>query len=216
MPPTCRPSASSVDAQMTTEDPAGTKRRGRTKPLLIAVGIIAVVAVVLIGWTVWPRGMTEISHDEAVESFRNDTATANSPESVAEQGDVSEQSATGSDGAPTPEPGVYTYDASGSEQVKLGPFPTEERPLPGTVTIVVGDPTRGADGTCFEWTLNLFAEHTEATTWCVSPTNMDRGVPARRATTAGAHQTRPRTHRPRHPHRALDAGSDRHLACAVS
>ena len=72
-----------------------------------------------------------------------------------------------------PAPGVYTFAASGQEDVKLGPLPAETRPFPESVTAVVVD---GGDG-CFELTVNLFAEHTEDTRYCT-----DGGV-----LTLGAH-----------------------------
>src|SRR3546814_7588453 len=53
----------------------------------------------------------------------------------------------------------------GQEEVKLGPLPADARPLPATVTAVVVDTGDG----CFELTVNLFAEHTEDTRYCVDP-----------------------------------------------
>ncbi|MHB1139642.1 MAG: hypothetical protein ACYC2O_11860, partial [Microthrixaceae bacterium] len=63
-----------------------------------------------------------------------------------------------------PAVGVYTYAATGEEVVKLGPLPAETRPFPETVTAVVVAPSDAPD--CFDWTLNLFAEHVETTRWC--------------------------------------------------
>jgi hypothetical protein len=124
-----------------------------------------------VGWVAWPRGTTAISHEDAVEDFRrahprNNTADGSDADTI-EPDDSSEQLST-------PEPGVYTYTAEGNEQVKLGPFPAEHRPLPDTVSIVVSAPITGTNSNgsadasrCFDWTLNLFAEHTEVTTWCI-------------------------------------------------
>lgn len=118
---------------------------------------IAAVVVALAAWVLWPRGTTEVTTEAAVAQFRSsrggtgaqDTAGRSDPQN------------------PVPEPGVYEYRASGTQHVKLGPLPGEDRTLPGTVTIVVGEPTRAPGGeVCFDWTLNLFAEHTETTTWC--------------------------------------------------
>ena len=104
-----------------------------------------------------------------------------------------------------PPPGVYTYSADGQEEVKLGPLPTETRPLPDTVTVVVVD---HGDG-CFEWTINLFAEHTEDTRYCSSPVRRAHADGSRHAPAA----RRPVTHRngglrPRHPHRTRNPHLD--------
>lgn len=152
----------------------------RAKPILITGAAVIALAVVGIGWVAWPRGTAAISHEDALKDFRRGYSG----------GDASDSSAT-SNGADndselptTPEPGVYTYTAEGNERVKLGPFPAEDRPLPGTVSIVVSAPRAGTDSdgsadetrntahdtSCFDWTLSLFAEHTEVTTWCVKDT----------------------------------------------
>lgn len=123
--------------------------------LLIAL-VVVLVGGVATGLVIWPRGTTEISHDEALDDFRQRSSTT-------AEADV-DDAVTATDQAPgdVPEPGVYRFDASGSEEVKLGPLPAEVRPLPATVTAVAVD---AGDG-CFDWTLNLFAEHTEDTRWC--------------------------------------------------
>lgn len=118
-----------------------------------AAGVGIVVACLLIGAAVvlWPRGTTEVSEQDAVEDFR--------------ARDASSTTAAPSSQRAVPEPGVYTYAAEGQEEVKLGPLPAETRPLPSTVTAVAVDVGEG----CFDWTVNLFAEHTEDTRWCTEP-----------------------------------------------
>lgn len=121
----------------------------------VAVVVVAAAAVV-----VWPRGTTEVSQQDALERFRE------ADRSVAGRDRRSEDAADHADddgGARrVPRPGVYSYSATGQEEVKLGPLPAQTRPLPATVTAVVVD-----DGDCFTWTVNLFAEHTEDTRYCV-------------------------------------------------
>ena len=112
----------------------------------VVVGVLVAGVIVL-----WPRGTTEVSEQDAVEDFWARDATSTT---VA----LSSSSAG-------PEPGVYTYAAEGEEEVKLGPLPSETRPLPSTVTAVAVDAGAG----CFDWTINLFAEHTEDTRWCTQP-----------------------------------------------
>lgn len=123
----------------------------------VAVGIGVAVVLIAGGLTyvLWPRGTTQVTEEDAVEDYRaqGDASDDGSPTSPAE----------GERG--TPEPGVYTFAATGEEVVKLGPLPAETRPFPATVTAVAVD----AGGGCFDWTLNLFAEHTEDTRWCTDP-----------------------------------------------
>lgn len=153
-------------------------RPRRAKPILIAGAAVITLALMGIGWVAWPRGTTEISHDDALEDFRSDYVAGDS----ADGSDAGTVATDDSSARPaTPEPGVYTYTAEGGERVKLGPFPAEDRPLPASVSIVVSAPRAGTDSDsstdettgatgntrCFDWTLNLFAEHTEATTWCI-------------------------------------------------
>ena len=116
------------------------RRRLLLGALLLVVVVVAVGVVVL-----WPRGSTPITAEEALEDFR-------------EQPEV-EDPVRGD--APRPAPGVYRYRAAGSESVKLGALPTEDRPYPAEVTGVVVH-----DGECFTFTLNLLAQHTEETTYC--------------------------------------------------
>lgn len=117
----------------------------------VGIGAVAVVVAAAVAFLLWPRGTTEISEKDAVEDFREKKST--------------DTTATEGKGTGTPAPGVYTYSAEGQERVKLGPLPAQDRPLPSTVTAVVTDTGPG----CFQWTVNLFAEHTEDTTWCTNP-----------------------------------------------
>src|SRR3546814_5637860 len=94
---------------------------------------VAATVVVLVGaagaFVLWPRGTTEVSKQEALDDFRS---------RAAQTGSGSASDAARSDGpAALPAPCVYTYSASGQEEVKLGPLPADARPLPATVTAVV-------------------------------------------------------------------------------
>lgn len=123
--------------------------RGR---VLVAVAVLAVAVVGVVAFVALPRGTTEVSDREAIEDFR-----AGSP-------DEEPRSTGPSAGGPElPRAGVYTYSTTGEEVVKLGPLPAETRELPPSVTAVARDVGDG----CFEWTLNLFVEHTETTRYCV-------------------------------------------------
>jgi hypothetical protein len=118
--------------------------------ILIAVVAVALAAVAIGAFLLWPRGTTEVTTQQALEDFRERSGSTDLATSD----------------AATPDPGVYTYAADGREEVKLGPLPSESRPLPDTVTAVVVD----SGDACFDWTLNLFAEHTEQTRYCTDPT----------------------------------------------
>lgn len=120
--------------------------------LAIGVGVAILVVVIVGAFLLWPRGTSEVTEEDALSDFRNRTSA--SPTTAAEHD---------ADARAVPEPGVYTYDATGEEVVKLGPLPAEARPLPGTVTAVVVD-----EGDCFELTLNLFEQHTETTRYCTA------------------------------------------------
>ncbi len=124
----------------------------------IVAGLVlgALAAGLVAGLVFWPRGTTEISVDQAVDDFRERTSTTTG--AAGDDGPT----AAAPEGATRPAAGVYRYEATGSEEVKLGPLPAENRPFPETVTAVAVD---AADG-CFDWTVNLFAEHTEDTRWC--------------------------------------------------
>lgn len=116
---------------------------------IVVLGLILVVVAVG-AFLVWPRGTSEVKPEAALKDFR-ERATS----TTAHHDD--EDSAT-----KLPAPGVYTYSATGTETVKLGPLPEEQRPLPESVTAVAV--AAGAD--CFDFTVNYFAEHTEDSRWC--------------------------------------------------
>jgi len=118
----------------------------------IGAGVVVAVMVAGLAFVLWPRGATEVTKEEAVEGFRDRSTTTEK----------------GSDSGPTrtvPRPGVYTYAAEGAEDVKLGPLPAENRTLPATVTAVAVDAGNG----CFDWTVNLFTQHTEDNRYCTDP-----------------------------------------------
>lgn len=119
-------------------------RRSMTIAAVIGVLIVVGAGAFLLA----PRSTNEISDEQALDDFRS----RNQDETTT----TAEQRAT-------PEPGVYTFSASGQETVKLGPLPAENRTLGATITGVAED---DADG-CFNWTFNMFAEHTEVTRYCV-------------------------------------------------
>lgn len=116
--------------------------------LFVGIAVIAVIAVIAL----WPRGATPVDRDTAVSDFRARATTGDSND------------ATSDGDRPTPAPGVYRFETTGSENVKLGPLPTETRPYPRSVFVSIVD----ADGHCFTATLNLLQQHTEDTTYCVS------------------------------------------------
>lgn len=120
--------------------------------LLVAGAAVAAVIVVAAAWMLWPRGTSEVSEQEALDDFRDRTSAA---PAAAE--------AAGSTPA-VPEAGVYTFRATGDEEVKLGPLPTETRPFPERVTATVVDEGDG----CFDLTISFFQEHTEDTRYCVT------------------------------------------------
>jgi hypothetical protein len=111
------------------------------------VGGIAVVLVLVVAggaaFVLWPRRPTPITEDDALDEFRGGTVPGVGPSAG-------------------PAPGVYTYDAVGTESIDMGPVPLPERTIPSTVTLVV----QPADGACWSLDLNLMAEHTETTRAC--------------------------------------------------
>lgn len=120
---------------------------------ILAVAGVVVLALVAVGaFLFWPRGTTEVTESDALDDYRDrGSATTVAP---AEEG---------SSLRTVPLPGVYTYRASGQEDVKLGPLPAETRPFPETITAVVvalGD-------NCFDVIVKLFEQHTEDTRYCV-------------------------------------------------
>ncbi len=132
------------------------------------LGGLAVVVVLVVAATVWafrPTGTTEVSEKQALEDFRDRDSTTEPPNTQPQNTKPATSSTeAANDGAiGTPPAGVYTYRASGREVVKLGPFPEETRQLPETLTGVVVSGEQG----CHEFTLNLFAEHVEDSTFCV-------------------------------------------------
>ena len=120
-----------------------------------ALGALVIVGGGALWWLLEPRDTTEVTKKQALEQFReSDRSTSSTtPEDEASDGDRP---------AATPAPGVYTYAASGSEDVKIGPLPTETRQFPTTVTATV----TASGETCFDWNVNLFEQHTEETRWC--------------------------------------------------
>ncbi|MCO5314483.1 MAG: hypothetical protein M9952_16290 [Microthrixaceae bacterium] len=130
----------------------------------IIAAVVAVVAVV-IAVIVWPRGTTEVTEDDALEDFRNRATTTSTTADEAPDDDASDTDDAATDLAGNrPQPGVYTYASSGTEVVKLGPLPQENRPLPASITAVSVD----VDDACFDFTINLFAEHRETNRYCAS------------------------------------------------
>jgi hypothetical protein len=111
----------------------------------LLIGGLAVVALVAgaAAFLYWPRPPTPITEEEALRDFRDRTDG-----SVATAG---------------PPPGVYSYDAEGTEDISIGPIPLPTRDIPEVVTIIVQPATDG----CYRSTLNLMSEHTETTTWCL-------------------------------------------------
>ena len=117
------------------------RRRILIAALLLLLAIAGVAA-----WIVWPRSITPVSEDQAVEEFREQTT------------------GTADEGPAIPEAGVYAYSGTGDERIGIGPLPTQVRPIPATVTgIVVASADR-----CFTLTVNYFAQHTEDTRYCVT------------------------------------------------
>ena len=118
-----------------------TRRRILVAALVLLLAVVGVVA-----WFVWPRSITPVSENTAVEDFREHTT------------------GTTDLGGAIPDVGVYTYAGTGDERIKFGPLPTQVRRIPATVTgIVVASGDR-----CFTLTVNYFVQHTEDTRYCVT------------------------------------------------
>ena len=84
----------------------------KKRSVIVAI-VVAVAAVLGIGvFLLAPRSTNEISGEQAVGDFRS--------RNKAETTTTVEERAT-------PQPGVYTFSASGQETVKLGPLPAENR-----------------------------------------------------------------------------------------
>lgn len=112
-------------------------------------GALLLVAVAgVLAYLAWPRTSTPVTEDEALDDFR---------ERAGEEGERPAVEGT-------PLPGVYPYELTGSEQVRLGVLPTQDRSYPATTTVVVVDAGEG----CFTATVNLLDQHTEDTTYCTT------------------------------------------------
>lgn len=125
-----------------------------------AVGAAALAALVIVAvgaWAFWPRGTTAVSERDALADFRQQRGTTR-------DGPADEVAERAARTRSLPDPGVYTFRASGEEEVKLGPLPTETRSVPERVIATVVD---AGDG-CFELTVSFFEEHTETTRYCTS------------------------------------------------
>lgn len=118
------------------------RRHRRRWPWLLL--LVLLVPAGAAAWLLWPRSPTPISENQAVEGFRTETTGA------------------APTGAGMPAAGVYTYDVDGHEDISMGPVPLPTRDIPSTVTMVVVP-----DGDCYRLDLNLMAEHTEQTTYCI-------------------------------------------------
>ncbi len=112
---------------------------------LAAAGVIAVGIVVAVAF--WPRGATPTDETKVRKDFEART------EGAAQRDDI----------AALPAPGIYRYDTSGLEELKVGVLPTETRPYPRSIPATIVD---GGPG-CFTMTLNLLEQHSEDSTFCV-------------------------------------------------
>lgn len=121
----------------------------RRRVVVIAAAACAVAVVAVVN-AAWPRGATPVTEAEALDDFRSQTTA-----------DPTQESEPPAAGLPTP--GVYSYNSSGEEVVKLGVLPAETRPYPETMTVVIVD----AGPSCVTATLNLLDQHTEDTTYCL-------------------------------------------------
>lgn len=124
-----------------------------TKKILSVTAVVLVLGVGLGAWAFWPRGADEISDTAALADFQKRAATTlpgTRPTNAIGQRLL------------TPAEGVYRYDAKGSDTTKFGPLPAQENTLPASITGVVVNEAKG----CYEFTLNLFEQHTEDSTFC--------------------------------------------------
>lgn len=132
------------------------------KPIYGAIGVLSIVVVAAVAFIAWPRGATAVDEKQALDRFRATTSTSDG--SVERSGGGP---ASGADEPPTPPVGVYTYSSVGQEEVKLGPFPTETRTFPATLTASVVDRRpNNRNERCFDFELTLIAEHVETTGFC--------------------------------------------------
>ena len=133
-----------------TDDTDGTgdqpDRPGWTHRPAVVLPVAAVVAALLVGVGVFvrawnDRGPSAASVDRSVAGFRDD------------------HNGSGSASLLRPEAGVYTYDATGTEQLSL--LSTSQawgNPVPGTVTT--------DDRGCWTIRFDFSTNHTQATTYC--------------------------------------------------
>ena len=127
------------------------------RAVITTLASLGVSVVLALAFLFWPRDTTQISEQDAIAAFRDGQATRTDGSEATKRDRSADRR--------TPVPGVYTYAAEGQEEVKLGPLPAESRPFPTTITATAVDTGTG----CFNWTVNLFVEHTEETRWCTDP-----------------------------------------------
>lgn len=107
---------------------------------VLLIGLVEAVAF-------WPRGATPADEMKVRDDFAARDGNPAAPNAALR----------------TPEPGIHRYATSGSEELKLGPLPTETRPYPTSISAPIVD----ADPGCFTITLHLLEQHSEDTTYCV-------------------------------------------------
>lgn len=156
------------------------------KRLIAGTGVV--LSAVTVAALVWPRGGTPVERQKVVDDFRRTSAGTE----TGDDGDASRSSDRGSTGRGDPPPaiparGVYTYLSSGHQEMKFGPLPTETRVVPAQIVASITEPATGeldnsvggrslVAANCFDYELNLFAEHIEKTTFCASLSKEERGA----------------------------------------
>lgn len=142
------------------------------KAVAIPAAVIAVLVILVIVVIVWTRGGTPVPKKDAVDDFRRTSTTQNA--------DAADDESEEPKGVPlVPDVGVYSYDASGNQEVKFGPLPADPRVLPDEIVASVkhvDGPTDDqgsaieidADSSCFSFELRVFTEHAEEMTTCVA------------------------------------------------
>ncbi len=123
-----------------------------TKKALVGIAIVVVAVLGVSAWAFWPRSADEISERAALASYQQRSRTSG----------TTERSTVPRQRVLAPSDGVYRYHASGHETTKFGPLPAQTNQLPDSLTGVVV--TKGRS--CYEFTLNLFEQHTEDSTFC--------------------------------------------------
>ena len=114
----------------------------------VAAALAGVLLIGLVGAVAfWPRGATPADEMKVRDDFAARAGNPAAPNAALR----------------TPEPGIHRYATSGSEELKLGPLPTETRPYPTSISAPIVD----ADPGCFTITLHLLEQHSEDTTYCV-------------------------------------------------